>query len=220
MDHRRPDRSDAAFTLTAAPGVSHSVRIPGFSRDRKKIFHPASRVVKGKKTRISIMDTPPPNPPPPPPPPPSEPTAPLPPPPAPVSGAPAGGATSSDTGLAPNIAAALAVFFSLIGGIAFLVLEKKDQFVRFHAMQSVIFGGVNVIFWTVFSIVGLILGFIPFINIIAGIIMLIVGPIVALGFLCVWVFHVFKAFSGAEYSLPWIGKMARQQLAKMGAPQA
>ncbi|MFM7181325.1 MAG: DUF4870 domain-containing protein [Verrucomicrobiales bacterium] len=153
------------------------------------------------------MDTPPP------PPPPSEPATPPPPPPA-----VANGTASSETGLAPNIAAALAVFFSLIGGIAFLVLEKKDQFVRFHAMQSVIFGGINVVFWTVFSVAGFILAFIPFINIIAGLAMLIVGPIVGLVILCIWVFHVFKAFSGQEYSLPWVGKMARQQLAKMGGP--
>jgi uncharacterized membrane protein len=195
-------------------GSWHRIR---FLSRRKKCFLPARQVVKGDETKSNIMDTPPPSPPPPPPP--SEPATP-PPPPPPAPGAPASGTTSSDTGLAPNIAAALAVFFSLIGGIAFLVLEKKDQFVRFHAMQSVIFGGINVIFWTVFSIVGLILGFIPFINIIAGIIMLIVGPILGLGFLCVWVFHVFKAFSGEEFSLPWIGKMARQQLAKMGGPQA
>ena len=29
----------------------------------------------------------------------------------------------------------------LIGGIIFYILEKHDSFVRFYAMQSIIFGG-------------------------------------------------------------------------------
>lgn len=127
---------------------------------------------------------------------------------------------SGDTGLAPNIASALAVFFSLVGGIAFLVLEKKDQFVRFHAMQSVIFGGLNVIFWTVFSILNIIFMMIPFLGWLAAILFTIAGFALGLGVFILWGYHVFKAFSGEEYSLPWVGKIARQQLAKMGGPPA
>lgn len=131
-----------------------------------------------------------------------------------------GAAVSSDTGLAPNLAASIAVFFSLLGGIVFLVIEKKDAFVRFHAMQAVIFGGINVIFWTAFSIVGVILGLIPFVNIIAGFLMLIAAVVLGFGVFLIWIFHIFKAFSGQEYSLPWVGKIAREQLAKMGGPPA
>jgi uncharacterized membrane protein len=118
------------------------------------------------------------------------------------------------------MAAAIAVFFSLIGGIIFLVVEKKDAFVRFHAMQSVIFGGLNLVFWTVFSIIGFILSLIPIVNVIAGFLMLIAWVILFCVILLIWVYHVFKAFSGQEYSLPWIGKIAREQLAKMGGPPA
>ena len=161
------------------------------------------------------MDTPPPAPPPPPPPPPVVP----PPPPAQQSQGAGPGSAVSDTGLAPGLAAALAVFFSLIGGIVFLVIEKKDQFVRFHAMQSVIFGGINVIFWTVFNILLFVLAFIPFLGWLVVIVLAILGVCVGLCALLLWVIHLFKAFSGQEYSLPWIGKMAREQLAKMGGPQ-
>src|SRR3954462_11316699 len=59
-----------------------------------------------------------------------------------------GGATSSTTGLPSNVAAALACI-PLVGGIIFYVLEKHDQFVRFYAMQSIIFGGA----WVIFSII-------------------------------------------------------------------
>ena len=57
-------------------------------------------------------------------------------------------AKSNSTGLPSNVAAALACF-PLIGGIIFYILEKNDRFVRFYAMQSIIFGGV----WILFNIV-------------------------------------------------------------------
>ncbi len=57
------------------------------------------------------------------------------------------------TGLQPNLAAALASFLLLVGGIVFLILEKKDQFVRFYAMQSVFLGGLLVALSIAMSIV-------------------------------------------------------------------
>ena len=58
------------------------------------------------------------------------------------------GAKPQTTGLPANVAAALACI-PLIGGIIFYILEKRNRFVRFYAMQSIIFGGV----WILFSIV-------------------------------------------------------------------
>src|ERR1041384_6424435 len=58
------------------------------------------------------------------------------------------GPKSTSTGLPSNVAAALACI-PLIGGIIFYIVEKHDAFVRFYAMQSIIFGGA----WLLFSIV-------------------------------------------------------------------
>jgi hypothetical protein len=55
---------------------------------------------------------------------------------------------SGSTGLPSNVAAAIACI-PLIGGIIFYILEKHDPFVRFYAMQSIIFGGA----WILFAIV-------------------------------------------------------------------
>src|SRR3954462_12718837 len=71
-----------------------------------------------------------------------------------------GGATSSTTGLPSNVAAALACI-PLIGGIIFYVLEKRDSFVRFYAMQSIIFGGAWIMFSIVHWMLELIFGAIP-----------------------------------------------------------
>src|SRR3712207_5999213 len=69
----------------------------------------------------------------------------------PTTTTPGNGGTSTSTGLPSNVAAALACV-PLIGGIIFYVLEKHDRFVRFYAMQSIIFGGA----WIMFSIIHLI----------------------------------------------------------------
>ncbi len=45
--------------------------------------------------------------------------------------------TTSSTGLAPNVAAALSYILGPITGVLFLVLEKENRFVRFHAAQSI-----------------------------------------------------------------------------------
>src|SRR5216110_3536192 len=60
-------------------------------------------------------------------------------PPPPPSPGPEPGPQSGTSGLPSNVAAALACI-PLIGGIIFLILEKRDAFVRFYAMQSILFG--------------------------------------------------------------------------------
>ena len=56
--------------------------------------------------------------------------------------------TTQSTGLPSNIAAALACI-PLVGGLIFWFLEKHDNFVRFYAMQSIIFGAA----WLLFNII-------------------------------------------------------------------
>src|SRR5256885_17133705 len=68
----------------------------------------------------------------------------VPPPPPP----PASEVNASTLDLPSNIAAALACI-PLIGGIVFYIIEKRDGFVRFYAMQSIIFGGA----WLLFNLI-------------------------------------------------------------------
>src|ERR1700682_6031158 len=80
------------------------------------------------------------------------------PPPSPVTTPPSTGpepdaaGRSTSTGLPSNVAAALACI-PLIGGIIFYILEKQDNFVRFYAMQSIIFGGA----WFLFNVVSMVI---------------------------------------------------------------
>ena len=70
---------------------------------------------------------------------------------------------AAGTGLDANVAAAISYIF--IVGLIFFFLEKENKFIRFHAMQSILFGAL----WSVIMI-GLIL---------VGVIFTFVGAAVA-----------------------------------------
>ncbi|MDR3403569.1 MAG: hypothetical protein P4L99_13810 [Chthoniobacter sp.] len=114
------------------------------------------------------------------------------------------------TGLQPHLAAALASFFLLIGGIIFLVIEKKDQYVRFYAMQSVFLGGIWIGLSIGLSIAYAILHGVPLV----GTLLWLASLFVRLAIFVGWVVLVIKAFGGKEWEIPYLGKLARQQLAR------
>jgi len=95
-------------------------------------------------------------------------------------------------GLPQNTAAALTYVLGWLTGLVFLLVEKKNGFVRFHAMQSLMFFAsfVPVISWLLLPLL-MIVGFIA------------------------WLVSIYKAYNGEEFELPVAGKLARKQLAKM-----
>jgi uncharacterized membrane protein len=118
--------------------------------------------------------------------------------------------------LPPNIAAALACI-PLIGGIIFYILEKRNGFVRFYAMQSIIFGGAWILFAIVYSIAHAILTPIPAIGLVFAIILWIVWALTSVAFLVVFIITVVKAFTGVRWEIPYIGPMTRKQVEGSGA---
>jgi uncharacterized membrane protein len=110
------------------------------------------------------------------------------------------------TGLSPNVAGALAYLLGPITGIIFLVIEKNDPFVRFHAMQSTVLW----VAWFIASIVLSVLsGAIPIIGWIFG---LLLSIVMMIGGVVLWLLLMFKAYQGQEWELPWVGQFARKQL--------
>ncbi len=118
--------------------------------------------------------------------------------------------TTSTTGLPSNVAAALACI-PLIGGIIFYVLEKRDSFVRFYAMQSIIFGGAWIMFDIVYRIVHAIFASIPAIGGLFVVLWALVWALVSIAFLVIFIITVVKALSGVRWDIPYIGPMARNQ---------
>jgi uncharacterized membrane protein len=134
-----------------------------------------------------------------------------PPPPSPPSPGPETSATSTSTGLPSNVAAAIACI-PLIGGIIFYILEKRDSFVRFYAMQSIIFGGAWLLFNVASQIVYVIFGSIPGIGGILVFFWSIVSGLVHIAFLIIWIVATVKAFMGVRWDIPYIGPIARKQI--------
>ena len=125
--------------------------------------------------------------------------------------APASGAnTATTTGLPSNVAAALACI-PLIGGLVFYILEKHDQFVRFYAMQSIIFGGV----WFLFNLASWILHGILWMIPVAGPLFaglwIFLSYLIHLGLFVLMIITMVKAFSGVRWDIPYIGPIARKQ---------
>src|SRR6266516_807951 len=137
---------------------------------------------------------------------PTDSSQPQPPPPSPE---PETGATS--TGLPSNVAAAIACI-PLIGGIIFYILEKRDSFVRFYAMQSIIFGCAWFLFNIVSAVVHAVFGAIPGIGGVLVFFWAIIAALVHLAFLVIMIITIVKAFTGVRWDIPYIGPIARKQV--------
>jgi len=116
---------------------------------------------------------------------------------------------TQSTGLPSNIAAALACI-PLVGGLIFWFLEKHDNFVRFYAMQSIIFGAAWLLFNIISRVVFDIFGSIPALGAVLVFLWAIIQALVHLGFLVIMVIAMIKAFSGSRWDIPYVGPMARK----------
>lgn len=104
----------------------------------------------------------------------------------------------TSTGLAANVAGLLCYVLGWISGLVFILIEKENKFVRFHAMQSIVtFGAL--------TIVSIIISFIPFIGWILGWLISILGFIL-------WIVLMVKAYQGQRYKLPWAGDFAEKRV--------
>ncbi len=116
---------------------------------------------------------------------------------------PASGATT--IGLAPNLAGALAYVLGPITGLALLVLEKDNRFVRFHAAQSIAVSIVMFIVSFLLSILGSVLAFVP---VLGWAVALLVSIGVAFVGFFLWLYLMWQAFQGHSWHAPVAGGWA------------
>jgi uncharacterized membrane protein len=122
------------------------------------------------------------------------------------------GAPAASSGLAPNVAGALA-YVTVIPAILFLVMEpyNKDKFIKFHSFQCLFFAGAWIALSIVMMIVGFILALIP---IVGWILDLLLWMALGFGGLIVAILCIYKAYNGQKFMLPVIGKFADQQASR------
>jgi uncharacterized membrane protein len=99
-----------------------------------------------------------------------------------------------------NVASGLSYVLTLVTGAIFLIIDRRPE-VRFHAMQSVIFG----IAWLVVGILRQVLTVFP-LNVVLW--------LAWLGGLVLWVVLMVQGFQGNHFKLPYIGDLAEQQAGK------
>src|SRR6266700_1084201 len=120
----------------------------------------------------------------------------------PSAGAAASGPTSM--GMQPNVAAGLSYVLGWITGLVFFLMEKQNRFVRFHAMQSILFfGGLSILN----IVLNVISGFdIIFISGIAA----LLGYLIGIGGFVGWVVLLMNGFQGKYFKLPVVGDYAER----------
>lgn len=114
---------------------------------------------------------------------------------------------STSTGLAPNVAGALAYVLGPLTGVIFLVLEKENRFVRFHAAQAVTVGLVVIALSIVLSILTSILAFIP---VLGWIVAVLISVVMGVGSFILWLVLMWRAYNGQEWEVPIAGRFARR----------
>lgn len=104
-----------------------------------------------------------------------------------------------------NLVAALSYLVFFITGIVVLLVEDKDRFIRFHAMQStVVFGGLfgfNIL-------IGLILRPLGFLNILGN----LISVLIALVVIFVWLVSMVTAYQGQMIKWPIAGDFAEKKI--------
>lgn len=93
----------------------------------------------------------------------------------------------------------LAVLLSVVGFIIAYAMKKDNNYVMFYAKQSL----VLFIGWIALWIVGMVLGFIPFLGI-------MIHWILSLGLLVLWAMGLIYSLSGEMKNIPLVGDFAKK----------
>lgn len=101
-------------------------------------------------------------------------------------------------GVTENVEALLCYVLGWVSGLVFLLLEQKNAFVRFHALQSL------VTFLGLF-LVSMVFGFIPLLS-------LLFNGLIWILSIVLWIVLMVKAYKGERYKLPVVGDFVEKQL--------
>ncbi len=112
-------------------------------------------------------------------------------------------------GIAPNVGGTLcyAPCIGLVFSIVVLIVEKQSRFMRFHALQSLLF----IAAWMIVGIGVMAVGMVAaaVVGFLGGLIGLLGIPI-HLGLLGLNIFLMVKAYGNEEWEIPVLGPMAKQ----------
>lgn len=109
---------------------------------------------------------------------------------------------TSSMSIQPNIAAALSYVGWWITGLFFFLGERRNRFVRFHAMQSILVFIVVTVIWAILKII--------FSLPIIGLVGYCLGPIAGFATFLLWAGLIIMAFLGKQVKIPVLGDYAER----------
>ena len=126
----------------------------------------------------------------------------------------------SALGLDGNIAAALGYPIGIIAIIC-LIMEKENRFVKFHALQSLLWHAAYIVVIIALMILGAIIGMVGIAASAAsssagagvgliGMLIWLLWLLFFFGYLIMLILAAVKAYGGLEYKLPIVGNMAEK----------
>lgn len=115
--------------------------------------------------------------------------------------------TTTGSGLPENVAGALTYLVGPITGIAFYVIDRDRAFVRFHAVQCIATTIVGFAAAIALSILGAVLGFIPILGWLVG---LLLSLAFSVGMFGLWLLLMYQAYQGERWEVPMVGSHARR----------
>jgi uncharacterized membrane protein len=122
-------------------------------------------------------------------------------------------ATKATFGLDENVAAALTYVLTWVTGIIFLLVEKENKTVRFHAMQSIlVFLPIQILVWILGALIGALAYGVGGYGVVG--VWAIIGLIITLIWIAMfvlWLFLMYKAYIGEKFKVPIVGNIAENQ---------
>lgn len=121
-----------------------------------------------------------------------------------------GTSSAGGSGLTPNISSLLCYLLMAVtcgvpvAGIIFLVIEKTNLDVRFHAWQSLLLGSS---WWGVYLMLNGLRTMLPFF----GVVFYLLSLLVSLGGLALWIICMIKSYQGERWRIPLVGDFAAKQ---------
>ncbi|TMC20806.1 MAG: hypothetical protein E6J34_11555 [Chloroflexi bacterium] len=111
---------------------------------------------------------------------------------------------TTSTSLDAKTEALLSYLFGWLGGLVFLVIERKNRFVRFAAAQSVILTGPTFVVYVLLQLIA----HIPFIGLLLAPIVSCLTFVILVPTALIWLFLMVQAYRGIETKLPIVGDYA------------
>ena len=122
--------------------------------------------------------------------------------------------TATSLGPDENVLGAISYLFAPLTGSLVYLLEDNNEFARFHAAQSIVFGVASIVVYVTLNIATTVMAML-----VGDLLCFLIAVLsflsqMGLGFalLLVWLYLLVTAFQGKRTSLPVLGSMAEEHL--------